>query len=57
MFLPIRGRGIGIGLTFSLGKWEGWYFSEQLKFAKENGYKIKIFRGYSFNKGKSVFTH
>ena len=30
------------GLNFPLGKWEGWYFSEELKFAKKNGYTIKI---------------
>ena len=49
--LPVRNK----GLTFPLGKWEGWYFSEQLKFAKENGYKITVLKGYSFNKEKNVF--
>ena len=46
--LPIKDK----GLRFPLGMWEGWYFSEQLKFAKKYGYKIKVFRGYSFTKEK-----
>lgn len=49
---PIR----DIGLTFPLGKWEGWYFSEELKFAKQFGYKIKVLKGYNFNKESNVFT-
>ena len=35
--LPVR---TGSGLNSPLGNWEGWYFSEELKFAKENGYSI-----------------
>ena len=49
--LPVK----EIGLTFPLGKWKGWYFSEELKFAKLNGYKIKVLKGYSFNREKDVF--
>lgn len=44
------------GLIFPTGKWCGWYFSEQLKFAKENGYNIKIIKGYNFSSVDSVFT-
>lgn len=44
------------GLNFPLGKWEGWYFSEELKFAKEHGYKIKVLKGYTFNKESNVFN-
>ena len=40
------------GSIFPLGKWEGWYFSEELKFAKKHGYKINVFKGYSFSKEK-----
>ena len=29
--LPVR---YYLGIEFPVGKWEGWYFSEQLKFAK-----------------------
>lgn len=32
------------------GSWEGWYFSEELKFAGEMGYDITIIKGYHFNK-------
>lgn len=37
------------------GSWEGWYLSEQLKFAQENGYKIKVIKGYHFNKIDNIF--
>ena len=43
------------GLVMPLGKWNGWYFSEELKFASDNGYKIKVIRGYNFNKEYNVF--
>lgn len=43
------------GINFPLGKWKGWYFSEQLKFVQDNGYKIKVIKGYIFNREKSVF--
>lgn len=52
--LPVRKAS---GLTFHLGIWEGWYFSEQLKFAKENGYKITVLKAYSFSREKNVFTN
>lgn len=48
----IRGKD---GLTFPLAKWEGWYFSEELKFAEQNGYKIEVIKGYSFSRSKDVF--
>ena len=35
------------GVHFPLGKWSGWYFSEELKFAKANGYNISVVKGYS----------
>ena len=43
------------GLKYPLGKWHGWYFSEELKFAKENGYSITVLKGYNFNKEENVF--
>ena len=45
--LPVRDVS---GLTFPLGRWTGWYFSEEFKYAEDNGYIIKVHRGYSFNK-------
>ena len=43
------------GLLMPTGKFEGWYFSEQLKYAFENGYKIEIIKSYKFNKSYNVF--
>ena len=37
------------------GSWEGWYFSEELKFAMQHGYTITILKGYKFNKQYDVF--
>ena len=50
--LPVRNKN---GIDFPLGKWEGWYFSEELKFAKNNDYKITVLKGYEFNKETNVF--
>lgn len=44
-----------LALNFPLGKWEGWYFSKELKFAKENGYKTKVLKGYNFDREIDVF--
>ena len=43
-------------LIFPTGNWSGWYFSEALKFAKEKGYTIEVFKGYNFNSVDNVFT-
>lgn len=32
-----------------------WYFSEELKFVKENGYSVTILKGYNFSKVDRVF--
>lgn len=45
--LPIRNKS---GIMMPIGTWEGWYFSEELKFAEENGYKITVYKGYNFNR-------
>jgi hypothetical protein len=42
-------------LIFPLGEWEGWYFSEELKFVQEYGYEIVIYKGYNFDKVDNVF--
>lgn len=36
-------------LTFPIGSWEGWYFSEEFKFAAKLGYKIQVLKGYNFD--------
>lgn len=48
--LPVKSES---SLIFPIGEWEGWYFSEELKFAQENGYKLDIVRGYNFTKKAS----
>lgn len=50
--LPFRADN---GLIMPLGNFEGWYFSEELKFASEQGYKINILSGYTFEKSLGVF--
>lgn len=51
--LPFRSK----GLIFPLGKWSGWYFSEEVKFARDNGYKISIIKGYEFNREVKMFDN
>ena len=51
--LPIKTK---FGLELPCGTWYGWYFNEELKFAQENGYKITVLNGYSFNRVSNVFT-
>lgn len=38
------------------GTFYGVWFSEELKYAKENGYDITVIKGYNFNKVESVFS-
>lgn len=38
-----------------VGSWEGWYFSEELKFARDNGYKIEVMKGYKLTKSHNTF--
>lgn len=49
--LPVHKK----GLIMPNGDWFGYYFSEELKFAKENGYEIEVYKGYTFNKVYNVF--
>ena len=43
------------GILMPHGKWSGWFFSEELKFAVANKYKVKVLKGYNFNKVVGVF--
>ena len=54
-YLGILPKRTTSGLNFPLGVWEGWYFSEELKFAKANGYIITALKGYNFSKEYGVF--
>ena len=51
--LPFRDKQ---SIIMPTGEWEGWYFSEELKFAYENGYEIQIISGYHFEKKDDVFS-
>jgi hypothetical protein len=50
--LPLR---IKDKLIFPNGAFEGIWFSEELKFAKSQGYEIKVIKGYNFNRVKNIF--
>jgi hypothetical protein len=39
-----------------LGKWSGWYFSEEVKLAISFGYNIFVHYGYKFDKTSNVFN-
>ena len=54
-YLPLLPYRIKSGLLMPNGVFNGWYFSEELKFAYENGYQIHIIKGYKFNKSYNVF--
>lgn len=51
--LPVHSKE---GLIMPNGSWEGWYFSEELKYALSQGYKINVIKGYNFNKLDNVLT-
>lgn len=42
-------------LIFPNGRWTGWYFSEELKLARDQGYKIEVHESYMFDKGYDYF--
>lgn len=50
--LPYRNNGI---LTYPVGEFSGWFFSPQIEYALEHGYKINIRKGYNFNRVSDVF--
>ena len=52
--LPVRNTK---GIIMPNGEWEGWYFSEELKFAQQNGYTIKVLKGYHFDKLDNIFDN
>jgi hypothetical protein len=52
--LPVRTEK---GVIFPNGEFSGIWSSEELKFARENGYQIKVIKGYNFNKVTDVFTN
>jgi hypothetical protein len=54
LILPVRtNKGVEIGH----GTFYGWYFSEELKFAVENGYKVQVICSLNFSKGYNIFDN
>jgi hypothetical protein len=47
--------GDGTRTVSPLGKFSGWFFSEELYNAKKYGYEFEVLRGYLFEKG-NIFT-
>ena len=47
--LPVKSNGKTIT---PLGSWKGWYFTEELRYAVEHGYNVKLIHGYNFERGK-----
>ena len=52
--LPLH---INNNLIFPSGEYSGIWSSEELKFARKNGYKIKVIKGYNFNKIENTFKN
>ena len=44
-------------LMTPLGKFEGWYYSEELKLAEKLGYKIEVLYGIHWKQRSSIFTN
>lgn len=42
-------------IIYPNGKFSGVWSSEELKFARDNGYQIKVIKGYHFNQLENVF--
>jgi len=53
-YLPYREK--DGSLTHPVGEFFGVYYTEELKKAREVGYKVEPLRGYLFERGKGVFT-
>lgn len=51
--LPYRQLGL---LTYPVGEFSSWFFSPHIEFAQKHGYKIKIRKGYNFNRVSNVFN-
>lgn len=42
-------------LSFPVGSWSGWYFSEEIRHAVTLGYKCQFKWGYSFTRTPGLF--
>ena len=44
-------------IIYPTGSWSGWYFSEELKYARDHhGYKINLIKGYRFTPNSNLFN-
>lgn len=50
-----RSTGVRGKLQVGRGRWEGLYFSEEIKDAISRGYTVRCLYGYKFERGKDVF--
>ena len=44
-------------IIYQKGSFEGWYFSEEIKKAREQGYKCELVRGQYYNRSNDVFKN
>jgi DNA polymerase type B, organellar and viral len=54
---PLLPHRIGDRMYNPLGKWSGWYFSEEVKLASSYGYKIKLHYGYKFERASNIYDN
>jgi hypothetical protein len=55
--LPLKANINGTDkLIFPTGEFKGIFFSSELQYAESLGYRIKLIRGYSFEKSENLFT-
>lgn len=55
-FLPYRNPEDG-QLTFPLGQWMGWYFSEEIRHARAQGYTCEFLHGYEYTRTEGLFSN
>lgn len=55
LYMPLLQTQVNGTSLAALGSWEGWYFSEELKFALKLGYTFEVYEGVLFERG-NVFS-
>jgi hypothetical protein len=56
-YIGLLPRHIDGSLVMANGEFYGTWFSEELKFAKENGYEIEVIKGYNFVPLEGIFDN
>ena len=57
LYLPLLQTSLNGTSLAPLGTWEGWYFSEELKFALNLGYTFEVLEGVLFERGRIFFDY